>query len=76
MDRHAYFEKVELLLSDNDTYQKLKKNPTKATERRMNQLLLDLKRQGKLEEGSYSHLRSTDGSTPPFYGLVKISKDS
>ena len=41
----------------------------------MNQLLLGLKRQGKLEEATYSQLRSTDGSTPPFYGLVKIHKD-
>ena len=42
MNRLDYDAKMEALLSDSATYEKLKRDPTKATERRMNKLLLHL----------------------------------
>lgn len=74
MNRTDYVEKVTSLLSEENTYKKLMRDPTKATERKMNQLLLKLKKDGKFDESLYFRLRSTDGSAPPFYGLVKVHK--
>ena len=64
------------LLSDDQTYEEVKRNPIKKTERLMNSKLLDLKRLGKFEDGEYFHLRSTDGLIPRIYGLVKVHKDN
>jgi hypothetical protein len=48
LDRQSYDEKIETLLSDNRTYEKIKKPPFKSLEdleRKLNERLLDLKQQ-------------------------------
>ena len=40
----------------------------------MNSMLLSLKRSGRLPDGVYSYLRSSDGSTLQLYGLPKVHK--
>lgn len=74
IDRDVYNEKVYALLTDPDTYIKLKKDPTKCTERKMNKLLLDLKKLGKFTDSVYFNLRSTDAICARLYGLPKVHK--
>ena len=68
--------KIFELLSDDQTYEEVKRNPIKKFERLMNSKRLGLKRLGKFEDGEYFRLRSTDGLIPRIYGLVKIHKDN
>ena len=72
MDRQDYEQKICLLLDDSHTYKKLSKDPSQCLERKMNAMLLELKRKGSLSEQLYSHLHSSAGQTPPLYSLPKI----
>lgn len=74
MDRSDYDSKINNLLNDPTTYIKLKKDPTKSTERKLNALLLKLKRENKLDDSLYYRLRSTDALCPKLYGLPKLHK--
>ncbi len=62
------------MLSDDKTYKKLKRDPALALERKMNSLLLSLKRAGSLPDVLYYRLRSSAKTTPLLYGLPKIHK--
>ena len=74
MDRQDYEQKILLLLEDSHTYKKLAKDPAQCLQRKMNVMLLELKRKGSISEQLYSHLRCSAGRTPPLYGLPKIHK--
>ena len=49
-------------------------DPTSKTQRKLNKMLLDLKKAGKISESTYKMLYSSDGLCPRFYGLPKIHK--
>ena len=49
-DKKEYDEKMQVLLSDPNTYDKVTKPPFKRIERELNSQLLELKRQQKVEE--------------------------
>ena len=74
MDKQQYDEKASSLLSDRNTYSILKSDPTSKTQRKLNKMLLDLKKAGKISESTYKMLYSSDGLCPRFYGLPKIHK--
>lgn len=74
LDRQSYDEKMETLLSDNRTYEKTKKPPFKTLERKLNGRLLDLKKQGILDDPTYEWLHSTDALPPSIRGSVKHHK--
>ena len=74
MDRLDYVSKINTLLSDQLTYQKLTHDPAPALERRMNKLLLSLKRSGAIPPKPYDRLCSSAGKMPLFYGIPKIHK--
>ena len=76
MNASDYDSKMFELLIDDQTYEEVKRNPIKKTERLMNAKLLGLKRRGKFEDSEYFRLRSTDGLIPRIYGLVKVHKDN
>ena len=71
MDRARYDEKMNSLLDNRKTYKKLTKDPTPAIERKMNALLLQLKKKGAITDDLYSRLRSSAGRLPLLYGLPK-----
>ena len=54
--------------------QPVEKDPTPPLERKMNALLLQLKKRGSIAQNLYNLLRSSGGSTPLLYGLPKIHK--
>ena len=69
-----YDIKIKGLLIDRNTYKPLAKDPTSALESKMNSILLDLRRKGRLSDETYHNLRSFAGSVSCFYGLPKIHK--
>ncbi len=56
MDKSDYEKKVMDLLSETNTYRKLPRDPAASLERRMNALLLELKRSGVIPDPLYYHL--------------------
>ena len=74
MARDDYLNKMNAMLSDDKMYQPVEKDPTPPLERKMNALLLQLKKKGSIAQNLYNLLRSTGGSTPLLYGLPKIHK--
>ena len=73
MDRSDYDDKMQELLNDKNTYEKVSKSPFKRIERELNQQLLQLKREQKLDEHTYKKLHSTDGIPPVIRGSVKTT---
>ena len=74
LDRDEYDKKIEGMLDDHLTYEKIKRDPAPALERRMNAKLLALNRKGSIPDRLYGRLRSSNGKTPRLYGLPKIHK--
>ena len=50
------------------------KDPTTSLENRMNSVLLRLRREGRLSDKTYYHLRSSAAGVPRLYGLPKVHK--
>ena len=74
LDKASYEEKMEDLLSDSNTYEKVNKPPFKRLERELNERLLRLKKQEKLDKSTYQWLHSSDGLPPAIRGSVKHHK--
>ena len=77
MDKQQYQDKALSLLNDKSTYAVLNSDPTSKTQRKLNKMLLDLKKAGKISDSTYKILYSSDGFCPRFYGLpskFKIQK--
>ena len=74
MNRSDYEYKMNHMLSDTQTYSKVDKDPASSMERKLNSLLLSLKKKVSLCPDTYDRLRSTGGLTPYIYGLPKIHK--
>ena len=74
MDRPDYNEKMETLLSDDQTYQLVQKPPFAKIERELNHKLLDLNKKGKIDDSTYYKLRSTDAIPPAIRGSIKHHK--
>ena len=69
--------KIHDLIDDKMAYEKLKKDPTKATERKLLVLLKEFKGQAKITEDFYEDVKAPEGSTKPalLYRRVKIHKE-
>ena len=74
MDRSAYDAKVTNMLSDTSTYKPIAKDVTASLQRRMNTLLLSLKRSNHISDTLYNRLRCSAGRIPLLYALPKIHK--
>ena len=74
MDKQQYHDKALSLLNDKSTYAVLNSDPTSKTQRKLNKMLLDLKKAGRISDSTYKMLYSSDGLCPRFYGLPKIHK--
>ena len=74
LDKIVYDAKVLSLLNDDNTYKKLDKDPTQCMERKLNTLLLQLKKKGAIPNELYNRLRSSGGLIPLLYGLPKLHK--
>ena len=74
MDKCDYDEKMNKMLCDEKTYEPLKQDPALTLEKKLNTLLLQLKKKGSISPELYNRLRSSGGLTPHLYGLPKVHK--
>ena len=74
MDKQQYHDKALSLLNDKSTYAVLNSDPTSKTQRKLNKMLLDLKKAGRISDSTHKMLYSSDGLYPRFYGLPKTHK--
>ena len=65
---------MRTMLSDMSTYRVIPKHPTSSLQRKMNGLLLQLKKDVSLPPQGYNRLRCSSGSIPSIYVLPKIHK--
>ena len=65
---------MDVMLSDRATFQVLRKDPSPSLQKKMNGILLKLKKEGELSTQVYNQLRCSSGSIPHIYGLLKIHK--
>ena len=74
MDVVEYDRKMNSLLTDSKTHKRLTTDPTLSLERKMNEMLLQLKKLGSITSRLYDRLRSSAGSLPLPYGVPKVHK--
>ena len=70
-----YDEKVKDVI-DKPPFQKVKKDPTKTIEEKLNKHLWQLHQQGAIDRDLYNFLHASSCPLPRFYGRVKIHKPS
>ena len=73
MDREDCDNKMEALLADRNTYELITRS--RRIERDRNATLLNLKKQQKIDDSTYSKLRTTDGIPPAIRGSIKHHKE-
>ncbi len=73
-NKSEYESKVNEMLSDRHTYEKLNKDPTAGYKRKLVDILKRLKTEGKIEESQYRLLYPTAENTPRMYCTTKIHK--
>src|SRR5580765_2372334 len=74
LDREDYLNKMRTLLSDNDTYTVVKKDPTRKIINGLHDILTRWKRMNYINYATYRRLNCSDGVLPRAYGLPKIHK--
>ena len=74
MDTDEYEQNVATVLSEDITYEKLKKDPTQKYKRQLVSIIRKLKEDGKITEEQYKHLYPTAESVPRMYCTLKIHK--
>ena len=72
--KEDYEKKVNEMLSDKSTYEKLSKDPTPKYKRKLLDILKRLKTENKIDEGQYRLLYPTAENTPRLYCTTKIHK--
>ncbi|KYN16704.1 hypothetical protein ALC57_11022, partial [Trachymyrmex cornetzi] len=65
---------METILSDNDTYMVVDRDPMTMMTSDLRCLLMRWKSKSFIDDSTYRSLRTTDGNTPRAYGLPKIHK--
>lgn len=73
MNRDFYNEKIEQLLNDKKTYEKIK-NPTNYIQTILNNMVDDLWCGSKIDDKTRKFLKCNNGLPPKFYGLIKTHK--
>ena len=74
MDKTDYFDKMGALVNDKQTYEKLKRDPTPALQRKLNSKILTLKKTDAFDTQRYYRLRCSVPQPPKLYGLPKLHK--
>jgi len=75
MNRADYNIKMEQLLSDNNTYEIVKKDPTKVITRELRSLLTKWFNKKYIDHTTYKRIYCSDSVLPRAHGLPKIHKE-
>jgi len=76
LDRDVYLDKMNDLLSDENTYIRIDKDPTKKISNELKTLLARWQKNDYISINTYRSLRLSDGVLPRAYGLPKIHKQN
>ena len=76
MDKTDYFDKMDALVNDKQTYEELKRDPTPALQRKLNSKILTLKKTDAFDTQRYYRLGCSVPQPPKLYGLPKLHKPS
>ena len=74
MDKTEYEKKVNNMLNDAHTYEKLQANPTSSYKRKLIEKLTKLNKDSKMTEDHYKYLYPTYEATPRLHFTPKIHK--
>ncbi|KAM0728324.1 hypothetical protein ACS0PU_005106 [Formica fusca] len=74
LDKQEYFHKIEEMLMDTNTYNIIKKDPTKNLTSRLRDLLSRWRDLEFISPSTYRSLYCSDGILPKAYGLPKVHK--
>ena len=74
MDKSEYEEKVNTMLNDAHTYEKLQADPNSSYKRKLIEKLTKLKTDGKITEDQHKYLYPTSEATPRLYCTPKTHK--
>ncbi|KAL9969279.1 hypothetical protein ACROYT_G021476 [Oculina patagonica] len=74
MDKTDYYDKMDALVNDKQIYEVLKRDPTPALQRKLNNKLLTLKKTDAFDNQRYYRLRCSVPQPPKLYGLPKLHK--
>lgn len=74
MDKTDYYDEMDALVNDKQTYELLKRDPTPALQRKLNNKLLTLKKTKAFDTQRYYRLRCSVPQPPKLYGLPKLHK--
>ena len=74
MDKTDYYDKMDALVNDKQTYEELKRDLTPALQRKLNSKLLTLKKTDAFDTKRYYRLRCSVPQPPKLYGLPKLHK--
>ena len=74
MDKTEYFDKMDALVNDKQTYQELKRNPTPAIWWKLNSKIVTLKKTDTVDTQRYYQLRCSVPQPLTLYGLPKLHK--
>ena len=74
MDKTEYEEKVNTMLNDAHTYEKLQADPTSSYKRKLIEKLTKLNEDSKITEDQYKYLYPTSEATPRLYCTPKIHR--
>ena len=74
MNKTDYYDKIDAIVNDKQTYQVLKRDPTPALQRKLNSKLFDLKKTDAIDIQRYNRLRCRVPQPPKLYGLPKLHK--
>ena len=74
MNTSDYKEKAKNILSDNNTYKVLKKDPTSKYKTQLSSKLQEIRQLNEISDVEHRRLLPTSTLTPRFYGLPKVHK--
>ena len=74
MNKSEYESKMDKLTKDKDTYELLKKDPTRSVKTKLVNILKKWKQDNKVSDTLYHKLYPTAENLPKPYGLPKIHK--
>ena len=73
-DKTNYYDKMDALVNDKQSYEVLIQDPTPALQRKLNRKLLDLKKTDAIDIQRYNRLRYRVPQPPKLCGLPKLHK--
>ena len=73
MDKTDYYDKMDTLVNDKQTYEELTRDPTPTLQRKLNSKLLDLKKTDVIDIQRYNRLRCRVPQPPKLYGLPNLT---